>query len=688
MFLENEWIHVGLDEKGAISSIEDKRLKRQYIGESAFLNLFRIMIPVAGWDGRHADARDAGKPEVKSEGSGLALKYDNLISSDGEQLNIEFTVHMELDEDRLKLWYRVENMEEDMVSHIMFPIINGLVKREPAPLLVTPEQSIFDDTRIKDPFLMGDGNHKDWLRMCNRMVVRYPQMLAAAWMDYSDGEGGIGLEQRSQDFDVCDFSVERLVRKASDCRENNRQCIQLALQGYPSAGKGAVEVSPVYVLSVHMGDWHTVAAGHRDWLRGVVKQPEVPEKFLESIGWHFYFMKQQDGTVYRTYRELPQMARAALDAGLGYIMVFGWYQAGHDNNYPFGYYVNEDWGGAGELKEALEECRAMGCGVIPFFNGTLLDISSLEYRELAEKWLVRGRTGSPYIGGDYSRANFDSGFFNSALSTTTRNNALLDICITSSQVRGWWKETVERIVVEYGFGNLQLDQIAHKSYVCYDPSHGHKKPQTAYTEELGKLLEEVRGIVKKDNRDGIVIGEGFTDLTAQYCDGFWNWNQAYNHPEVIRYSLPWMIYSHETDANEYDTANLCFAEKILLDLKIDGGDGILSDYTRFSEHLKKLQDLKTRIAGTYAAGEYRHLEGIQTEENGQVRIRVYKNMGLNRSCIIMANLTDSLQYAEFTIKEEAENMMLYRTEGDRESMKTEAAKKIVLAPFEVAALEY
>ena len=61
------------------------------------------------------------------------------------------------------------------------------------------------------------------------------------------------------------------------------------------------------------------------------------------------------------------MAKAALDAGIHYIMVFGWFQAGHDNAYPFGYYANHDWGGEKVLQEKLAECEAMGCHVIPVF---------------------------------------------------------------------------------------------------------------------------------------------------------------------------------------------------------------------------------------------------------------------------------------------------------------------------------
>ena len=83
------------------------------------------------------------------------------------------------------------------------------------------------------------------------------------------------------------------------------------------------------------------------------------------------------------------------------------------------------------------------------------------------------------------------------------------------------------------------------------------------------LLAEVRSALREHDPDGVMVGEGFTDMTAQCCDGFWSWSQL-RFSEIIRYSVPWLAYSHEIDPNEYADVNTCFINRILLDLKIEG----------------------------------------------------------------------------------------------------------------------
>lgn len=689
MQLKNHDLTIALNEKGAIQKIVDRKLNRSYLEVEQFLNLFRLCVPSPQWDGRYADSNSSQADFAQEEDGNVLGTFQNFIAADGKSLDITATVCYFLEGRKLKLSIQVENHSGFTISQVLFPMLSGFADKGKTMRMYAPEQAFLTQDRIWDPFDTGNKNHKGWTRNNNRHDVRYPQLLSTAWLDYSDQAGGISIEQRSQAFDICDFGVEHLIRKDSSHAKSNLRSLQIALQSSPNIESGETWESPEFVIYVHEGGWHEAAASHREWLRTIVKTPESSPEFESSLGWHFYFMKQQDGTVFHDYNDLPKMAKAALDAGIHYIMVFGWFQAGHDNAYPFGYYANHDWGGEKVLQEKLAECEAMGCHVIPFFNGTLLDISRKEYEATAKKWPAVGRVGKPYCGTDFSRTNFNLGFRNAMLDTTDRNMTLLDICITAPEVQKWWKETVTRIVHEYGFHNLQLDQIAHKSYVCYAPDHHHEKPQFAYTKELAGLLTEVRQIVKKENPGGVMIGEGCSDLCGQFMDGFWNWNQLHNHPEILRYSAPWLNYSHELDANEYEEANRCFAEKILMDLKIEGGDGCLADYPSFTRHLRELSKLKVLLKDTYIRGEYRHLDGIRRmEKRKDVLLRSYENPAASKRCVIVANLTDQVTRAEFELELMPQSVAIAGTKLGRAVLSPSQLMAFSLRPYEVMAVEY
>lgn len=683
--LENESVSVTLNELAGIIGIFDKRTSCEYISVDDVSNGFRVMLPNEHWDGCYADAAMQNKPAAQEKKDQVIFVFPALITKDNRRTKVKLTVFYQLCGDELKAGYLIENKDEhELVTHVMFPIIAGIGKDQSDRRLVMPEQSPFGDSRIEDPFSYGDGNHLDWVRNCCRKSVRYPQLLSASWLDYGSDRGGISLEQRCDAFSVCDMGFERIIKKDKYTKANNTDCLQLAIQSYPNVKYKEVITSPEYIIGIHPGNWRMPAMRHRNWLKERVKIPDTPKEFQQALGWHFFFMKQQDGTVYRNYHDLPAMADAALMAGFSYLMTFGWYKEGHDNEYPFGYYVNEEWGGKEELRKQLAVCEGKGCHVIPFFNGTLLDISTKEYTEYGHRWPVLGRTGKPYCGTEFSRANHDMGFSNACLATSTRNMTLLDICIAAKVVRQWWKETVQRIVGEYGFGNLQLDQIAHKSYVCYDSAHQHKRPETAYTSELEELLAMVRDTVKKENSAGVMIGEGMTDLAMQYCDGFWNWHQAWNHPEIMRYSIPWMNYSHEVDANEFDAVNLCFAERILIDLKIQGGDGIVSDYPLFCRHLKALSDLKKKLGEAYLTGEYFYQDDFVRTAGEGVVIRLYKKE--NHRAVVAANITSEETSWETELSYPLKDVHTFSS-GEEKKNASGACFSYRLRPYEVMVIE-
>jgi hypothetical protein len=205
---------------------------------------------------------------------------------------------------------------------------------------------------------------------------------------------------------------------------------------------------------------------------------------------------------------------------------------------------------------------------------------------------------------------------------------------------------------------------------------------------LMQLLREIRERLREHDPEGIMIGEGFTDMTAQYCDGFWNWSQL-RFPEIIRYSVPWMPYSHEIDANEYGDVNVCFANRILLDLKIEGGDGILSDFPEFSSHLKKLANLKNRLGRAYIDGLYRDEEGIEVSPEGAIVAKVYREQHGRGICVVAVNTADrKVDASVHFLHEIRAGIRVHSLRGDDTEVPGTGAIDLRLNPYEVRAFEY
>jgi hypothetical protein len=199
----------------------------------------------------------------------------------------------------------------------------------------------------------------------------------------------------------------------------------------------------------------------------------------------------------------------------------------------------------------------------------------------------------------------------------------------------YFLKTALRIVQEYGFGNLQLDQISEKMLACYNELHHHVRPDRAYVDGLAELLPKTQAAIRELNPDGVIIGEWINDFTAQWLDGSWSWRQT-DFPEPVLYTLPWVMMSHEIDALEYNEANKAFAYKLFLDMKIDGGDSPVTKYPRFAAHIKSLAGLRCRVLDYYVFADFRDEEGIKLIQPGKVMAKVFHNSTTRKTGIVLA----------------------------------------------------
>lgn len=661
MFLENDLVRIEFDLRtGGISSLFDKQRKYEYVRAPDRALLVRLMAPKGDRQYLHIDG---ASPETTVDCNRATLVF--------RQDGIEMTATLTLDGAELHTSLQITNNSPHIIEEVMFPWVRGIGPIERGSL-VWPMfwKRRFDDVFGKD----FGGDHHTWNEWTQKVCGRYPSHLTSAWCDYGNAEHGLGIEGRHADFSMMDFYLHKIVEKDLD---PIRRTLDIVTTHPHRIKPGEVYVSSPVLVKLHQGDWHTVAAQHRDWLSTWIRKPDRPEKFAKSIGWHFFFMKHQDGLVLNTYEDLPRMAAASLEAGCPYLLLFGWQVGGHDNNYFYRYVPNPEWGGEEALKNAIRKCRAMGVELMPFFNGTLANIEMPEHREFGRRWEAKTRTGHPYYAGDWARHNYDA---------ITRNRAMLhtEIAFCEEQ-REYFLESMKRIVQQYGFGNTQLDQISEKMLVDYNEDHVMTTPDRVYVDGLAELLPAVRRLIREVNPEGVMISECLNDFTGQWCDSSWDWNILLPFPEPILYTLPWLMGSHEIDAQEYDEANKAFAYKLHLDMKIDGGDAPITKYLEFARHVRSLAELRTRVAPYHCLADFIDQEGIDGAFPENVLVKVYHNAASHKIGIVFAEtggkstqLTTSASW-----KPAGGNIIVESNQRGREAMPSDRELALDLLPYEV-----
>ncbi|HOJ33597.1 MAG TPA: DUF6259 domain-containing protein [Candidatus Hydrogenedentes bacterium] len=676
MQLENDHVRLILDENtGGLVSIFDKSLSYEYVAAPERALLMRVMIPTPENPSQHWDACQA---TIALEQNRAIVRFENT------ELTAE--VSLRLENDALWVSARITNHSPLPIEEIILPYIRGLRPVDDASI-VWP---CFWYRRIENPFSpkakgfphgLG-GDHRTWNELLQKVTARYPAHLTSAWADYGNTKQGIAIEGRHTDFSIMDFFFHKVLEKdyAPEADDPVRRTLDMAISHPRRIRTGETWESPPIRILIHRGDWHVPAEEHREWLETWVQKPERPAKFAEAIGWHFFFLKHQDGYAAHTYDELPQMADAAREAGCPYLMVFGWQEGGHDNNYFYRYVPNGAWGGEEALQRALAAVRARGVEVIPFFNGTLANIEMPEHKRFGHRWEAKTRAGHPYYAGDWARHNFD---------VPTRNRSMLHYEIAPCREhRAYFLETVKRIVSRYGFGNLQLDQISEKMFVDYNEDHVETTPDRVYVDGLGALLPRVREIVRMENPDGVMVSEVLNDFTGQWCDSSWDWGILFPFPEPILFTLPWLYASHEIDALEYGEANKAFAYRMHFDMKIDGGDTLITRYPKFAKHVRSLADLRKRTAPYSVYVDFRDQEGVSTDAPSHVIVKAFRNNHTRKAAVIAAETEGKSAEFHVTYQGQSVHPEIVIESNLSEPRKVNAPANVVLQlqPYEVNVL--
>jgi hypothetical protein len=669
--LENDCIRLILNpDTGGFQSVVLKVTGHEFIGAPDRASLFRLMVPEGDRQYLH---RESGGASIHIEGQTAHINY--VLEG------AEARATLALDGNAVDCSLEIRNTGSLNIEEIQFPCVRGLGPMEGASVIWP---CCFASRKVDNPFAPKNGpqnlggDHITWNQWTQKTMFRYPQHLASAWYDYGNASQGIAIEGRHTDFSMMDFFLHKAVEKrhAPDADDPVRRSLDMVTCRPRRVRPGESFTSgPVRIL-VHEGDWHAAADSHRAWLETWVQKPDRPAKFAEAIGWHFYFMKHQDGLERFTYADLPAMARASLEAGCPYLLLFGWQTGGHDNNYMYRYVPNEDWGGAEALRKAVAEVRALGVEPMPFYNGTLANTELEEHKAFGHKWEAKTRAGHPYYAGDWARHNRDS---------WSRNRAMLHHEIAPCREhREYFVETVRRIVQDYGFGNTQLDQMAEKMLVDYNEDHIETTPDRVYVDGIAWIMPRVREAVRQANPGGVVITECFNDFTGQWSDSSWCWNLLLPFPEPLLYTLPWLLGSHEIDALEYDEVNKAFAYKLHLDMKIDGGDGMVSDYPKFAAHVKANADLRRRVAPYYAHADFRDQENISVEGPESVLVKVYHNRAGGKVGIVVAETAGEAAHVAVTSAWETRGEA--RLDSNRRAAETVASSGghgLDLEPYEV-----
>lgn len=531
--------------------------------------------------------------------------------------DISVTLKVALEGDQLVYTADIDNREDALITDFTYPFSGevGSIGLDKVPALLWPNHC---GAMVSNIGQYLDNLPPTWEAHPHSLSITYPGGHSAGgsmqWMALTDGENTLSFSGRDEMFYASELRVIG--------GQKTHGTANMTLCRLPFAQKGEVWQSAPVLLTLYTGDWHRAAKEYRAWAetwRPVHKKPQWIE---DMQGYFLVINKQQFGVEMWPYDKIPKLYEIAKAYGFDTLGLFGWYDSGHDNQYP-DLKVSESMGGWDALVENIRKVQEAGGHVTLYHQGHLMDVTAGYYKNGGSANESVSRWGTPYYEA-YNKAH------KSRFLSHFTNKVFSNACPSTPA----WQELMEEkteFISSFGANGVLFDQIGGMfPYPCFNKDHPHAlgKPSLSMSQGRIKLLDRIQRKSKAIDSEFCFMTEHVTDLYSAYADCLHGMflspfaqgerkaaldgdePMMTNYPELFRYCFP-ATYVTVRNPAPYMTdrvANFCFLYGLKLEMEVryeaDKEDVLADKWPEYRQYSKAVSDLRRRYWHVLGRGEF------------------------------------------------------------------------------------
>lgn len=552
----------------------------------------------------HGDLRDVPVRSSRQQGTvtetdgGLLVDYPNLVTDNGDVLDIRFAVRVAAIGDELS-WTASGTVGDDArVDEVTLPLValqQGCSADRADDVMYIPDGL---GRQIRDPWRAVARGHTEYMVADQKGIwshAAYPGELSMAWQGLHTGGHFLYLGRHDPEFRATLLSVGTSGR-------DGPTHLALCATALPRAGRDTSFEVPAVVVSLMRGDWRDGAHRYRRWADTWYTGPADPSVMADIHGWQRVILKHQYGEILHTYDDLVTLYEQGRECGLRMLLVFGWWKTGFDRGYP-AYEADDALGGADALRRAITRIEARGGVVALYANGILIDRNSSFYRDHGHEAAKKGVNGFEYVD-DYRFADE---------AKATRHFSNPDFALACHAAPVWRAKLVDiaRTKMELGARWIFFDQMSYHriAWPCSDSAHEHgTSPDTEATYRR-RSLEQIRELDA-----GLVVGsEGVNDsiipmLNYNHGLGFAHQHVPEAFPFLFREVFPEPTISnrfvHDDQGDWERQLHYALVFNLVFDVGLYRSRAGIAELPRYADKIAELVELRRMHRDFFRGGRF------------------------------------------------------------------------------------
>ncbi|AEV29397.1 hypothetical protein SpiGrapes_1590 [Sphaerochaeta pleomorpha str. Grapes] len=650
--IQNEWYTVSVDNHGRLIHLERRGSGYGNIVCDPGPGLFRAVLKnKENWE--DVAGSENQRYAIRVEGNTIFLTTGFLQTRD-RKASVEVTLVISLDGKKIVFEADIKNNEDGLVTDVYYPCVGGIsTLKGGKPSLLWPDCAGQKIDNIAESL----GSQGEWGGP-QVLKASYPGSLSMQWMSLVDDDEVLYYAGHDSLFHTSSLRVVSI--EALKGRQVLLETDKMAF-----VRQGETWHCPSCILSLYKGTWREGADEYVSWCK-TWRKPVKKIKWAQDMNGYFLVIaKQQYGDELWDYASLPSLYDYAKTYGCDVLGLFGWFDSGHDNQYP-DLTVSLTLGGAEVLKQKIREIQADGGRITLYYQGHLMDVKSKFYEEKGKELEGRNIWDTPYYE-DYSKSHasdFLSFFSKKKFST---------VCPSCTE---WHDLMVEKAkwVASFGPDGILYDQIGGMpSYPCFNEKHQHmhNRPSLSYTQGRLALLKKIHDQARTLGDEFIFMTEHETDVYSQFPDILHgigicppsrnkmkkagdSWTSlSSSAPQMFRYCFPEIIMTLRNPNpfldRRYVNYAIAFGFRFEMEIRYLGDRQVLVDneQSEMALYARKAGALRRKYKDMLLEGLFRDQENIQNE-NPQVYCSLFE--GKARSCLVLWNDTVTTQTVSLSYK--------------------------------------